>query len=145
LTFVYRYEISPEDLEISNQDSFILRFLVDGGRSQQLEDLTEEENKQLGSWLLGMYNEGTISDELMSSCIPQQFYLLVPTLVYQSILASASSKLNQESLKGGLDCTMSLFPSDHLLSTTRSTRNLSAPIAHQSIHLVHYIPVATTT
>ena len=117
LTFVYRYEIAPEDLEISNPDSFVVRFLAEGAKSRQLEDLTEEENKQLGGWLLGMYKEGEISDELMSACTPQQFYLLVPTLFYQSILASGSGKLNQENLKGGLDCkSFSCFISSHLLS-----------------------------
>ena len=42
----------------------------------------------------------------MSSCPPQDFYLLVATLVQNIVLALGSGYLNEESLKTGLECKL---------------------------------------
>jgi len=43
-------------------------------------------------------------DELFTNCSPHDFYILIPTLLRQSIMAYQQGKLTQESLKVGLDC-----------------------------------------
>lgn len=47
---------------------------------------------------------GGISDEPMIHCPPQNFYLLVPTLLEQSIHGCKSGALALDMLKGGLEC-----------------------------------------
>jgi mediator of RNA polymerase II transcription subunit 5 len=40
----------------------------------------------------------------MSACPPQDFYLLMPTLMHQIVLACNSGNLGEEALRGGLEC-----------------------------------------
>ncbi|KAI9890697.1 MAG: mediator complex subunit [Vezdaea aestivalis] len=103
LAFIYRYDLTVEDLKLSSPDSFLLRLLENSTNFEQIAELPEEQSKNLGGWLLGMYKDGQISDELVSSCTPQQFYLLIPMLFNQTILACNTGKLNNERLKGGLE------------------------------------------
>ena len=57
----------------------------------------------------GLYQAGHISDELMSTCSPKQFYLLVATLFDQSLKALQSGVLDMETIKGGFECTSQLL------------------------------------
>lgn len=45
----------------------------------------------------------------MSSCPPQDFYLLVPSLFHHIVLACSTNNLNEESLKGGLEYLVDTF------------------------------------
>ena len=45
-----------------------------------------------------------LSDELFTNCSPHQFYLLIPTLLRQSVTAYQRGKLTHDLLKAGLDC-----------------------------------------
>jgi mediator of RNA polymerase II transcription subunit 5 len=104
LAFKHKYDLTPNDLGITNQDSFILRLLEKGSTSQRLEDLTEKQRQNLGAWITALFIAEVISDESMSSCSPQEFYLLVATLFSQSLGACESGKLEFETLKGGFEC-----------------------------------------
>jgi hypothetical protein len=42
----------------------------------------------------------------MSSCPPQDFYLLIPTLFKQIVVAYSTGTLAEESLKSGLECEL---------------------------------------
>lgn len=104
LSFVHRYEATIHDLGLSNDGSFVARLLAKGSGSQRIEDLHEEQNAHLGGWIRGLFEAEGISDELMSSCPPQDFYLLIPMLFSQSVAACDANVLDLDTLKGGLEC-----------------------------------------
>lgn len=104
LAFKYRYDLSPSDMGISSNDSFVLRLLERGSCSQKLTELSEKQNKDLGSWIGALFIAEGISEETMSACSPQEFYMLVATLFDQSLGACESGKLDFETLKGGFEC-----------------------------------------
>ena len=106
LSFVHRYNFTASDLGLHNsRDSFVAKLLSSGYLSRTLEDLSEKESEHLGGWIHGLFDPegGGLTDELMSSCPPQDFYLLVPTLFKQIILALSSGMLTEESLKSGME------------------------------------------
>lgn len=104
LAFKYKYDLTPNDLGIGNPDSFVLRLLAKGDTSQKLEELTEKQSQNLGAWITALFIAEGISDESLSSCSPQEFYLLVATLFSQSLGACEAGKLEFETLKGGFEC-----------------------------------------
>ena len=108
LAFVYRYNLSPLDLGIRSPNSFITRLLSNGQLGRALDELTDQEKGHLDGWIRGLFDTGAggLGDELMSSCPPQDFYLLVATLVQNIVLALGSGYLNEESLKTGLECKL---------------------------------------
>jgi mediator of RNA polymerase II transcription subunit 5 len=113
LAFVYRYELSTVDLGLHNNTSFIGKLLVRGAISSSMDELSEQETDQLDGWIRGLFNSaegGGLGDEPMSNCPPQDFYLLVPTLFHQVVLACSSGYLSDEALKGGLECKSEQSP-----------------------------------
>ena len=104
LDFKYRYDLKPYDLGISSNDSFVLKLLDRGSCSQKMEDLTEKQNRDLGAWIGALFIAEGISEDTMSNCSPQEFYLLVTTLFSQSLEACEAGKLEFETLKGGFEC-----------------------------------------
>ena len=114
LALFHRYEINPNDLAGIAKDSFVNRLVANMSESLQIDQLTKEQDNQLLKWMNGLYatddkgETSGISDETMSGCPPQAFYLLVPTLFDQSIGACKTMKLNINTLKGGLECEYDL-------------------------------------
>lgn len=107
MAFAYRYNLSAAgDLGIRTPDSFVAKLLNKGHLSRTLEELTSNESDHLGGWIRGLFDTegGGLGDELMSSCPPQDFYILVPTLFQQVVLAFSTGNLSEESLKGGIEC-----------------------------------------
>lgn len=105
LAFVHRYDLTALDLGITNGESFVAQLLDKGHTSVLIDELSEEKNRQLDGWIRGLFEaDNGISDELMSSCRPQDFYMLVPTLFSQSILACQANVMSVETLRGGLEC-----------------------------------------
>jgi len=106
LAFVYRYELTPAELGIRSTDSFVGRLLSRGHLCRPLEELTDSEKSHLNGWIHGLFDTeaGGLGDELMSSCPPQDFYLLMPTLFQQIVLAMSTGNLTEDLLKGGLEC-----------------------------------------
>lgn len=111
LSFTYRYNLSHADLGLRVQDSFVFKLLNQGHLSRAMEDLTEQESKHLDGWIRGLFDNesGGLGDELMSSCPPQDFYLLVPTLFHHIVLACATKNLSDDALKGGLEYLVDTF------------------------------------
>ncbi|KAI9801264.1 MAG: mediator complex subunit [Piccolia ochrophora] len=109
LAFVHRYDLSAYDLGVATPDSFVANLLEKGHASMPLNSLSEEQSEQLGGWIRGLFETNGISDELMSSCRPQDFYLLVPMLFSQSVLACHSNVMDMETLKGGLEYLLEAF------------------------------------
>lgn len=108
LAFVHRYNLHFYDLDIS-QDSFVAQLLERGHLSMTPDELDDEQGRQLGNWLRGLYDSDKdgLSNEVFSSCRPQQFYLIVPTLFSQTVYACYADVLSLDSVKGGLECKIS--------------------------------------
>lgn len=106
LAFAYRYGLTPSDLGIRSRESFVAKLLSQGHLSRSLDELTEQESGHLNGWIHGLFDTeaGGLGDELMSSCPPQDFYLLIPTLFLNISLALSAGALSEETLKGGLEC-----------------------------------------
>ncbi|KAI2784944.1 Med5-domain-containing protein [Daldinia loculata] len=110
LAFVHRYNLSTMDLGIRS-DSFVAKLLSVHQLNRPLEELTDRENGHLDGWIRGLFDteSGGLADELLSSCPPQDFYLLVPTLFHQIVLAYCTSHLDEESLKTGVEYLVNTF------------------------------------
>ena len=110
LAFVYRYQLSPADLKITSSDSFVAKLLTKGQVARPLEELSEQENAHISGWVHGLFDSeaGGLGDELMSSCPPQDFYLLIPTLFQQIVLAFSVGLLTDDMLRSGLECKSKL-------------------------------------
>ncbi|GMF74920.1 unnamed protein product [Aspergillus oryzae] len=117
LTFKYRYDLRPYDLGITSNDSFVLKLLDCGSSSQNLDDLSEKQNRNLGAWITALFIAEGISEETMSSCSPQEFYLLVTTLFNQSLTACEAGKLEFDTLKGGFEFVALTWLGNHIWET----------------------------
>ncbi len=104
--FVYRYGLSPADLGVRSPDSFVGGILSRGNLSKSMQELDDQEKAHMNSWIHGLFDSdaGGLGDELMSSCPPQDFYMLIPTLFHQIVLALVVGRLSEDALRGGLDC-----------------------------------------
>lgn len=111
LAFVHRYNLDIADLGTRAPDSFTAKLLSSGHLPRQWEDLSEQEKGQLGGWIQGLFDpdSGGLGDELMSSCTPQDFHLLISSLFYQTVLAFSTDRLTEESLKSGVEYLVDTF------------------------------------
>lgn len=105
VALIHRYNLDPSDLGIE-PSSFIAELLSKGYQSKSLDELTHDERRHLEAWISGLFNpEGEgISDEVMSGCRPQDFYLLMPTLVNQVVTACSAGVMDMSTAKSGFDC-----------------------------------------
>ena len=104
LTVQKRYDLSPYDLGIADGESFIIRLIEGGWVSKNPETISEVETRHLSGWVSSLYEADGIIDDMVFSCSPQDFYLLVPTLFSQSLLACENGVIDFNTLKGGLEC-----------------------------------------
>ena len=109
LTASYRYGLIPSDLGITDADSFVLRLLGNSSQEHTLDQLDDTTKQHLGSWISALFIAEGLSDELTSSCSPQDFYLLVPTLFSQSLDACSAGKLTIDALRSGFECMSSML------------------------------------
>lgn len=100
----HRLKLSIFDMGING--GFVAQYFDQEGVSKVVSDLSEETKKHLGDWINALYVAEGLSDELTSSCSPQEFYLLVPTLLQQSVNAQRRGRLTDDALKGGLECEL---------------------------------------
>ena len=125
LTFIYRYEFSHAELGIS-KDSFVAKYLAHNHREELEGQLSEEQSRHLAGWIKGLFDSDGIPEEVTSSCQPQQFYILVPTIISQTIQACSAGVLSIETIGNGLECELSSEKCLHLPLTVRQTSlNLS--------------------
>ena len=111
--------------DMGMQEGFVARYL--GQEGVESAALSEEANKHLGEWIYAMYVADALSDEVTTACSPQDFYLLLPNLLRQSMLANQTGKLSLDSMKGGLECEFD-HPSRYMTNVDRSARAISAAV-----------------
>ncbi|KAK4163563.1 putative mediator of RNA polymerase II transcription subunit 5 [Cladorrhinum sp. PSN259] len=110
LALVYRYSLSPADLGIHSPDSFTGKFLSAGSISRPFNELSDQEQSHLHGWITGLFGDSTgLGDELMASCPPQDFYLLMPTLFNNIVIALSTGGLSDEILRSGLEYLLDVF------------------------------------
>lgn len=88
--------------ELGMQEGFMARYLDQEGVESP--SLSEDSIKHLGDWVYAMYVAEGLSDEVTTSCSPQEFYTSIPNFLRQSWIAYQKGKLTLEALKGGLEC-----------------------------------------
>lgn len=103
LAFAYRFNLTPTELGIPT-DSFVAKYLSNGHTSLVVDEITDEQSKHLESWIKGLFGADGITEEVTSSCRPQQFYMLVPTLFKQTLLACSEGHLTMGTVRNGLEC-----------------------------------------
>jgi mediator of RNA polymerase II transcription subunit 5 len=115
LAVIHRYQLKEAEIGVFSSDTFIVKFLNNMSSSILVSALDGEQSKQLTKWVQGLYatdehgETNGISDETMSHCPPQSFYMLVPTLFEQSVQACKLSALDINTLKGGLEFLLEPF------------------------------------
>ncbi|KIW05199.1 uncharacterized protein PV09_03743 [Verruconis gallopava] len=102
LTFVYRYGFSHAEAGMP-KEAFVFRYVAQNHQEQLSSQMTEEQSRHLGSWVKGLFDPDGITEEVTASCQPQQFYLLVPTIFSQTILACSAGVLSLDTIKTGLE------------------------------------------
>ncbi len=105
----HRFKLQPADMGIETPNSFVIKYFKDSSMSRPIEDLSEHESQLLGAWIKGLFESEAISDELISTCKPKEFYLLVTTLFDQSLKACQANILALETLRGGFDYLLEPF------------------------------------
>ena len=104
LVFRHHFCLQDSDLGINYTDSFLRTYFRVGCTPKALGDLTEAERERLRGWIKQLFESEGISDELMSTCGPKEFHLLVATLFDQSLKAYQSGALTSEAIKGAFEC-----------------------------------------
>lgn len=109
LAFAYRYNLTAADIGITSADSSITKILNRAHMSRDMDELTEQERGHISGWIHGLFDSetGGLGDDLMSSCPPQDFYLLVASLFQNIVVAYSYGYLNDETLKSGIECEFS--------------------------------------
>lgn len=104
MAYVHRYDLSIGDLGVA-RDSFVPKYLAQGHIAIPYESLTEEQQNQLSAWIKGLFNPDSITDDVLQSCRPQEFYLLFTTILSQIFLSVISQIVEpREAVKTPFEC-----------------------------------------
>ena len=117
MAFKFRLNLSNEDIGLSSPDGFTAQYLTSGQSEKTISQFTEDESTNMGGWLHNLYESEGINDEITSNCSAKEFYLMVPTLLLQSMTALIRGQLSQEKLEGGLDYLLEPFLIPSLFSS----------------------------
>ncbi|KAF2872694.1 mediator complex, subunit Med5 [Massariosphaeria phaeospora] len=140
LAFVHRYDLTYHELRISH-DSFVAQLLQRGHKNMTPDEMTKEEGARLGSWLCGLLDsdkEG-LSNEVFSSCRPQDFYLIVPTLFSQMVQACSCGVFSLDSVKGGLEYLHETFLLPSLVGALKWMVSNALLQTHQDLEVLMQI------
>jgi mediator of RNA polymerase II transcription subunit 5 len=109
LTFANRYNLSTADIGLYSAKSSVRKIINTAHLTRDMGGLSEQEKQHLGGWLHGLFDTeaGGLGDDLMSSCPPQEFYLLVAPLFCNIIVGYSQGYISDESLKSGVECELS--------------------------------------
>lgn len=106
LAYACRYNLAAADMGVTSPDSRVAKILSRGHVGRRLSELSEQENGHVDGWIHGLFDSetGGLGDDLMSSCPPQDFYLLVATIFQNMVVGYTHGYLNDESLRSGIEC-----------------------------------------
>lgn len=112
LSLSHRFNLCAPEMGITSPTSFVASLLVRGSLASPLDQLNPEQAKRIGGWITGLFateSGGGLGDEPMANCEPQDFYLLVPTLFEQVLLAYTHNYLSEEALRTSLEYLVDTF------------------------------------
>lgn len=107
--FSNRLSLGESDLGPFGDASFVSSFLQHANDEQYHDNMSEDVKKHLGEWVYALFIAEGLSDEVMSSCSPQDFYRLVPTLLSSSLTACEVGKMSIDTLKAGFEYLLEPF------------------------------------
>ncbi|KAH0493780.1 hypothetical protein TgHK011_000431 [Trichoderma gracile] len=121
LAFAYRYSLYPADIGILATDSSVAKIIGRAHISRGLDRLSEQEHGHLGGWIHGLFDSdaGGLGDDLMSSCPPADFYLLIATLFENIVIAYTQGSLTDDALKSGVEYLVDTFLLPSLIPAIR--------------------------
>ncbi|RFU80899.1 mediator of rna polymerase ii transcription subunit 5 [Trichoderma arundinaceum] len=121
LAFAYRYSLSPADIGILSADSNVAKIIGRAHISRELDELSEQENGHLSGWIHGLFDSdaGGLGDDLMSSCPPAEFYLLIATLFQNIVIAYTQGLLTDDALRSGVEYLVDTFLLPSLIPAIR--------------------------
>ncbi|GFP55187.1 mediator of RNA polymerase II transcription subunit 5 [Trichoderma asperellum] len=121
LAFAYRYSLSPADIGIISPDSNVAKIIGRAHISRELDELSEQENGHLGGWIHGLFDSdaGGLGDDLMSSCPPADFYLLIASLFQNIVIAYTQGFLTDDALRSGVEYLIDTFLLPSLIPAIR--------------------------
>lgn len=105
--FQQRLNLKYSELGIQLKNGFLARYIAAGHAEQNISKLSDTAQTHLGDWIKSFYIDEVLSDDVTTSCSAQEFYMLVPTFLRQSVLAHTMGKLTTDILKSRLECKSS--------------------------------------
>ncbi|KAK9238219.1 mediator complex, subunit Med5 [Lipomyces kononenkoae] len=108
-SFYYHFQLDLAKMDPLNENSFCMRYLTSSGVGHPIETLGQERSDLLGGWIMGLFDMNGISDDMMRSCSPMDYALLVPTIFQQSVAACNRNFMDVDTLKGGLEYFLQPF------------------------------------
>ncbi|KAJ6438660.1 proteinrelated to ser/arg-related nuclear matrix protein [Purpureocillium lavendulum] len=141
LAFVYRYKLTPADLGLSPRESGVAKIITRGHIARDNDELVGQESSHLDGWIRGLFDteSGGLGDDLMSSCPPQEFYLLVASLFQSTVVAYTYGYINDEQLKCDVGDTFllpSLVPAIQFLADYLWVEQKSQKTIIKILHLI---------
>ena len=125
LAFVYRYKLKPSDLGLG-AESAVAKIITRAHVPRAISELSEQEKGHINGWIQGLFDSeaGGLGDDLMSSCPPNEFYLLIATIFKNIVVAYTHGYLNEDSLKSGIECTRNCIIDHNSRTNTDSFADL---------------------
>ena len=140
-----RFGLCRDEVGIGSPGSFVLKYIAESATAKSLEDLSEKENKLLGAWIRGLFDENEgINDELMATSSPSDFHMIVATLLDQSLKACQAGFLAMSTLKDGLEYLLDPFLLPSLVAGLRWFAHKIWETTEQSPGLDFIMPALTT-
>ncbi|OAQ77615.1 mediator of RNA polymerase II transcription subunit 5 [Purpureocillium lilacinum] len=141
LAFVYRYNLTPPDIGITSPESAVAKILTRAHIARDNDELVGRENAHMNGWIHGLFDteSGGLGDELMSSCPPQEFYLLVASIFQSTVVAYTFGYINDEQLKSDVGDTFllpSLVPAIQYLSDALWVEQKGQKTIIKILHLI---------
>jgi len=100
---VARFGLTSQDIAAFSANSFVAEIMSNSAQAPRHEELTETQQGHLSEWIKALFETEGISDELMSSCPPQDFYRILGTLFRVSLHACRVGAISQDKLHGALE------------------------------------------
>jgi mediator of RNA polymerase II transcription subunit 5 len=105
LTIIYRYDLKADDYGGAFVPQLFKKVLL---ANSAISDGPEDRQKTEG-WIKELFEEQGVSNALMSSCQPQEFYNIVPNIISDTLFAARGNHLSPQNLQSGIQCLSHIF------------------------------------
>ncbi|KAL9050007.1 MAG: hypothetical protein Q9162_006889 [Coniocarpon cinnabarinum] len=109
LALGYRFKLSPTELGLPMDVPLWYPLLHGKVSAMPISALDEDQNKRLSGWIGGLFESNILGEDILASCPPQEFYMLLPTILQQTIMACRLDALERSHLHNGLELLLESF------------------------------------